>query len=132
MAYEIPGLVATFKAAGDYTSSQYYFVKLTAADTVTVCSKVTDEPIGVLQNAPNTGEEAEVMLYGISKVSADAALTAGLLIGTSADGQADGKIWGTDKTEFIVGRVITATGAAGGLATAAINCIVPVKAVTSA
>jgi len=123
----IPGL----SASASLTAKQYYFVKLSGASTVTVCAAATDVPIGVLQNAPASGGAAEVMCVGTTKISSDAALTAGLLIGTSADGQADSKVWGTDKTEYICGQVITASGAAGGMATCFINCGVPVMAQTS-
>ena len=133
MAYEgngitIPGL----SASADLSAKQYYFVKLSGAHTVTVCDGATDVPIGVLQNAPTSGQAAEVMAIGTTKVSSDEALTVGWLIGTSADGQADRKIWGTDTTQYICGQVITATGAAGGIATAFVSCGVPVMAQTSA
>ena len=57
MAYEgpqikLPGLTAN----ADLSAKQYYFVKLSGAGTVTVCSGVTDKPIGVLQNTPESGD----------------------------------------------------------------------------
>lgn len=135
MAYEgyqivIPGLVA----GEALTAKQFYFVKLSAANTVVVCDGATDAPIGVLQNAPDTGEAAVVCACGVTKVSSNEAITAGWLIGTSDDGQADRKIWGTDTTEYIVGQAITASTAAGGggIITAVIDCTTPVLAVTSA
>ena len=68
------------------------------------------------------------MLAGVSKVSSNEALTAGWLVGTSSDGQADRKIPGTDTTEFYVGQVIEGTGAAGGLGTVLFDCANPSKA----
>lgn len=128
MAYEIPVLKpAIFTAGADLSSSQYYFVKQ-SGQTVVACAAATDIPIGVLQNAPTSGQAAEVMIIGISKVSSDAALSVGNLIGTSGDGQADAKTPGTDTTEYVVGRVIGASGAAGGYATAVINCASPARA----
>ncbi len=123
MAYEgaqilIPGL----KASADLSAKQYYFVKLSGAGTVTVCAGTTDKPIGVLQNTPESGDAAVVCGLGVTKVSADAALSAGDLIGTSADGQAAPYVAGTDTTKYIVGQVIEATTAAAGLASATINC----------
>ena len=51
MAYETIGIdIGTFTASADLSSSQYYFVKMSAEGTVTVCAAVTDKPIGVLQN----------------------------------------------------------------------------------
>lgn len=118
---KLPGLTA----AADLSAKQYYFVKLASATTVNVCSAATDKPIGVLQNAPTSGQAAEVLALGVSKVSGDANLAAADLIGTSADGQADAKVPGTDITEYVVGQVILDNSAAGGIATATINCLNP-------
>ena len=88
MAIEIPVLKpGIFTASADLSGKQFYFVKLSGAGTVTVCAAATDVPIGVLQNKPTSGQAAEVMMLGISKVSSDAALSRGNLIGTSGDGQ---------------------------------------------
>ena len=128
MAYEIPVLKPGIWTAGeDLSAKQYYFVKL-SGQTVVLCSALTDVPIGVLQNAPESGQAAEVMVIGITKVSSDAALTVGLLIGPSADSQADARTIGTENTQYGGGQVIGASGAAGGLATAVINCAAPARA----
>jgi hypothetical protein len=123
MAYELPGQVATFTAAADLSAKQYYFVKITADNTVNVCAAVTDIPIGVLQNAPASGEAASVMLYGISKVSANEAIAVASNIGTGDDGQADVVAAGTDTTVRICGQALEAAGAAGEVISCAINCI---------
>jgi hypothetical protein len=122
-------LSTTFKAGADLSSDQFKFVKLNANRQVILCAAATDVPIGVLQNKPDaSGKAAEVMMTGISKVNSDAALTAGNLIGTASDGQADAKIAGTDTTEYIVGQVIQGSGAAAEMAEASINCLNPVRA----
>lgn len=128
MAIQRDVLSLSFSAGADLSAKQYYFVKLSAADTVVACAAATDVPVGVLQNAPTSGQTADVMLAGVSKVNSDAALSVGNLIGTAADGQADAKTPGTDTTEYVVGRVILASGAAGGYATAMINCLNPHRA----
>lgn len=126
MAYEVPLFkLPAHKAGADLSAKQYYFVKLSAANTVVACSGATDVPVGILQNAPASGEIAEVMVCGISKVSADAALSVGNLVGTSADGQADAKTAGTDTTEYSVGVVLQAVSNAGELATVMVNCLNP-------
>ena len=130
MAYEgiqqcIPGLIS----GEDLSAStvQYKFVKLSADRTVVVCSGATDKPIGVLQ-APTptsaTGQAVTVVGFGVTNIQADASLTAGNLIGTSADGQADAKTPGTDTTEYICGTVLDVSGGttAGNYVTAFINC----------
>ena len=116
---KIPGLTA----AANYSAvaNQYKFVKLSAAKVVTVCDGTTDKPIGVLQNRPKLGEEAEVVCIGITKVRGDENLAAGASIGTSADGEA-ATYSVSDNTKHIVGIVIEDNAAAGGYATAVINC----------
>lgn len=123
MAYEgaQPVKLAGLTAAADLTAKQFYFVKLASASTVNVCSGTTDKPIGVLQNAPDSGEAAEIVCIGVTKVSGDANLAFADSIGTSADGQA-AAYTASDTTKYIVGQVILDNSAAGGLATAVINC----------
>jgi hypothetical protein len=128
MAWTIPGFSFTRVAGADLSSSQYYYVKLSTTDTVIVCAAATDVPIGILQNAPTSGQDATIMVTGISKVNSNAALSIGDAIGTAADGQADAKVAGTDTTEYAVGVVLEASGAAGELATATVNCLNPHRA----
>lgn len=122
-------LKSSFIAGGDLSAKQYCFVKLSADKTVVVCAGATDVPVGVLQNNPVSGQTAEVCVIGETKVSGDADLDYGMLIGTSADGQADRKIPGTDTTEYVVGVVKTGNTAAGGVVTAFVNCASPARAV---
>lgn len=131
MAYEgpqikLPGLTAAadLSAAGN----QFKFVEMVGNNSINVCNALTDRAIGVLQNRPKSGEAAEVVAIGITKIQADAALTAGTLIGTSADGQADAKTPGTDTTEYVFGQILQGASAAGALATALINCASPARA----
>lgn len=132
MAYEgiqqcIPGLVSGADLSA--STAQYKFVKLSADGTVVLCDGATDKPIGVLQ-APTptsaTGQAVTVCGFGVTKLQADASLTYGNLIGTSADGQADAKTAGAG-TEFIVGTVLSVDGGttAGNYITAFINCANP-------
>lgn len=123
MAVEIPGFSSSFKAGEDLSSKQYHFVKLNSSNEVVACAAATDNPCGILQNSPASGQEALVMHMGISKVVADAALTVGTFVGTSADGQADAKVHGTDTTEYIVGQVTVGTNNAGEKASVLFNCL---------
>ena len=121
MAYESPGIdIGTFTASADLSAKQYYIVKMSGENTVTVAAAVTDVPIGILQNKPASGEQAVVRVFGVSKVSADATLAAGDIIGPSADGQAQPVVQGTETTVYNVGQALTA-GAAGTLQSAFIN-----------
>lgn len=131
MAWESPQMKLTGMVAGadlSAATNQYKFVELTADNTVNVCNAATDKPVGVLQNTPKSGEAAEIVVVGVTKMQADAALTAGTLIGTSADGQADAKVPGTDTTEYTVGMVLVGAGAAAELAVAVVNCAAPCRA----
>lgn len=105
--------------------TQFRYVKLSADNTVVQCSGVTDDPIGVAQDAA-TGAGAphsiKVCLVGITKLEGDADLAAGDNIGTSADGQAAAYTV-ADTTKRINGKVLIGNAAAGGIITAAVNCI---------
>ena len=121
MAYDDPGVdIGTFTASADLSAKQFYIVKMSGDNTVTVCAAVTDVPIGVLQNKPASGGQAVVRVFGMSKVSADATLAAGDIIGTSADGQAQPVTQGSETTVYNIGQAVTG-GAAGTLQTALIT-----------
>ncbi len=122
MAYEIPGFKFSLEAAADLSAHQFKYVKVDGNGRCAAIAAATDCPIGVLQNKPVAGEAAEIMRDGITKLQADAAITPGLFVGTSADGQADAKTLGTDTTEHANGVVLVGAGVAGNLATVLINC----------
>lgn len=136
MAFEgqqilIPGAIA----GEDLSSStvQFKFVKFSADRTVVVCTGATDVPCGVLQApAPTsaTGQPVTVCAIGVSKIQADASLTYGMPIGTSADGQAAHYTPGTSTTSYVVGQVIEVAGGttAANFITALINCAAPRRA----
>ena len=130
MAYEISNnaLKITAIAGADLSAAQYKFVKMSADNTVVLCSGATDAPIGVLQNNPISGAEASVLVVGGTKLVAGAAIAAGIKIGTSSTGKADAKVAGTDTTEYTVGVVIQSSGADADILTAVINCASPNRA----
>lgn len=126
MAYEgAQDRLVGVTASADLRTHQYKAVKISGNNTVTVCAAVTDIPVGILQNTPNTGQAAEVCVAGVTKINADAALTAGQVIGSSADGQLAPYVAGTDTTKYSVGQVLSPAGAAGELATAIVSCAQP-------
>lgn len=129
MAYKASQpLKITLESAADLSAKQYHFVKVNADGKAAICAATTDVPIGVLQNDPTAGQTAEIVVIGVTKISSDAALNEGDLIGTSADAQADAKVVGTDTTQYVVGQMMTATGAAGVIGTALVNCANPHRA----
>lgn len=133
MAVELPGYSYSFVAGEDLSTKQFYFMKQDANGACVTCAAITDKPLGILQNNPGLGGEAQVMMDGVSKVSADVALAIDDLVGTSADGQAAVVVPGTATTVYIVGRVLGGTGvssgaggaagAAGELASIAFSCL---------
>ena len=77
MAYEHGVLDLSFTAAEDLSSHQYRFVHLASATTVDLLDSASEMPIGILQNAPESGEQATVRVLGVSKLVMNAAVTVG-------------------------------------------------------
>lgn len=130
MAYEIANnaVKVSMPAGADLSAKQYYFVKLNASAQVILCAAATDIPFGVLQNSPTSGQPAEVVVVGGTKVVCGAAIATAAVIGTDSAGKADAKTAGTDTTEYAVGLLILASAADGDVATAVINCASPNRA----
>lgn len=77
---------ANFIAGADLRTRQYHFVALSAGRVVLPADG--GDAVGVLLNAPNTGESAQVAIGGIVKVRADATFAIDVNLTSSADGQA--------------------------------------------
>lgn len=122
MALQIPVFVdSKHLAAADLRTHQFKFVKLTA-NGIELCAALTDKPFGILQNAPNAGEPAEVMRIGVSKAIAGGTIAIGAAVGTSATGLAAAKTLGTDTTHFNVG-VADEAGVVNDIISVAVNCL---------
>ena len=132
MAYEIANysVKITLIAGADLSSNaQYRFVKLNASGQAILCSATTDRAIGVLQNNPVSGGEAEVLVSGGTKLVASAAITiANGYLSTANDGRAAAVVAGTDTTRYVFGQLLTASGAAGDIVTAVVHCSTPARA----
>jgi hypothetical protein len=117
MATSIPPALKTFTCSTDLSAKQYHFVKLSAAQTVAICSGTTDIPIGILQNKPDgtTHKEAVVALLGgggTSKLVAGGALgTPGTIVATKADGRAQAAV----ATQYPGATTIDTAGADGDI-----------------
>lgn len=120
MAYEKPIFTQTFTAGEDLSAKQYHFVKLNAANSVHVCDAVTDQILGVLQNAPASGEAANVMILGISKLTAGAAIAVGANLSCDADGKGVTVTVGTDTTTYVGAVALEAASAADEV----ISCLI--------
>jgi hypothetical protein len=129
MAYEISAYAVktTLVAGEDLSAKQYTFVKLNSSGQAIAAAAATDVPVGVLQNAPTSGQEAEVLIVGGTKIVAGAAITLPNNIGTGATGKAVA-LATTDTTKYVVGQLITASAADGNIVTAVVNCVNPTRA----
>lgn len=129
MAYEISNYCVklTLVAATDLSAKQYQFVKLNASGQAAAISAITDVPVGVLQNDPAAGAEAEVLVSGGTKLVAGEAISLPAFLSVTAAGKAD-KIAVTDTTQFVVGQAITSASAADEIITAVVNCAAPTRA----
>jgi len=126
MAFETPvfNVPGTLVAAADLSTSQYKIVKLSDEGEVNVCTATTDKPLGVLQNDPSSGEIAEVMAIGVTKIQANSSLDAGSVIGTSTDAQAlEITITSTGNAAYTMGSMLKDVSAAGNIGTALIDCV---------
>jgi hypothetical protein len=86
MATYREALVVSFVAGADLRNYPFAPVRLDATGRV-VLAGANERAIGILQNKPNTGETASVMLYGISKAVAAGAISIGSPVVAAADGQ---------------------------------------------
>lgn len=114
MAVEYTGIDISKLAAEDLSDMQYRFVHLATDDTVDMLDSGSEFPIGVLQNAPESGEVAVVRVYGTSKLVMNAAIAVGAQVCAEYEAAADnGKGKDAKDTEGSVARgfVIVASGA---------------------
>jgi len=123
MAYEIAAYAVkiTLVAGADLSAAQYKFVKLNSSGQAIAVAAATDLPIGVLQNAPTSGQEAEVLVSGGTKLVLGGTVNAAGVVGTSAAGAGVALTVGTDTTKYQLGQAITG-GASGEIVTAVVNC----------
>jgi len=80
MAYESGILDLSFTAAEDLSSHQYRFVHLASDTTVDLLDSAAEMPVGILQNAPESGEVAVVRIMGVSKLVMNAAVAVNTLV----------------------------------------------------
>jgi hypothetical protein len=121
MAFEFSNysVKITRVAGADLSALQYTFVKLSTTDTVVTCTAATDIPIGVLQNAPTSGQEAEILVVGGTKLTAGATIAIGNILGTTSAGAAS-VLATSDTTKYVLGTAISG-GASAEIITAVVN-----------
>jgi len=116
MGKQYGGVDISMEAGEDMSSSQYYMVDVSAADKVDLVDAATDAPIGVLQNAPESGQAALVRITGHTKVVVGAPVSVNDKVMPDASGRAVTATPGSDTTKYIVGTVTKAADAAGEIA----------------
>jgi len=122
MAYEISAysVKVTLVAGADLSSSQYKFVKLDSNGNAVAVAAATDAPIGVLQNTPTSGQEAEVVVSGGTKLLLGGTVAAGGRVSPNATGAGVAIAAGTDTTKYLCGQALTG-GASGEIVTAVVS-----------
>jgi hypothetical protein len=120
MTWEKNQTLVSLPAAADLTAYQYRAVVIGSDGTVNLPkTDVTQIALGILQNAPDEGEEAVVAVApGVSKAQAGEALDAGVLVGPEwVDDNGDsGKVIATVATAYTLGLTLSA-GAEDNLVT---------------
>jgi len=89
MAKEYSGLDISFLAAEDLSSHQYCFVHQASDTTVDLLDSGAEFPVGILQNAPESGETAVVRVMGTSKLVMNDAVAVGAQVKAEYVGATD-------------------------------------------
>lgn len=119
-AYAVNPICDGTKVAGeDLSSSQYCVVKLGSTEGEVELCGASDDPYGVLQNAPAEGEPASVAIGGISKIKANGAFSYGDYLAVAAStGKVDTASGAAPYT--IIAQACEDAGAANGIVAALI------------
>lgn len=118
MAHEAPLFMpGGLTADADLTTKQFTAVVMDVTDNDVINAGAGVKAVGILQNAPNTGEAAAVMMAGLSKVVSG---TGGLTAGDKWTPEAGGAAVVAGTGDVICGTVVQGA-AAGGIATVTIG-----------
>jgi hypothetical protein len=107
MAFENPVLTLSRPAGADLSSSQLLFVKSSSGNAVLAGNN--EQALGVLQNDPTATGTASIMVLGVSRVIASAAIAEGAQVGSNAAGKAKTAATGS----VILGIALEAAAADG-------------------
>ena len=112
MSQQLADFERTGVAGEDLSSSRYFIVQLDSSGDVEIGEGATDLLVGVLQNKPESGENAIYRFLGTTKVVASAAIAIGAWVTAASDGEA---VTTTTDKDVIIGRALEAAGAAGDI-----------------
>jgi hypothetical protein len=113
VAYEIPGFSFTLVAGEDLTASQFCAVDVEVSTGQAVLPTEGGRAIGVVQNNPDDGEPATIVVTGVTKVLVGAT---GVVAGNNVTVDDDGTFIQASGTDLAIG-VALKTNAAGELGT---------------
>lgn len=113
MAIEYTGLDISFTAGESLAAMQYRFVHQADDNSVDMLDSGTEFPVGILQNAPASGEIAVVRVAGTSKLVMNDAVAVGTLVKAEYVGASDNGKGDAADTEGDIARgvCIVASGA---------------------
>ena len=122
MAYEQKGFcIGLFVASEDLSSQKYKVVTLTTTAKLAVPTSATGSHLGVLQNNPTCGHEANVMVNGITKVSAGGAFATAQRVQVNATGSLIAVTSATPALGNNVGIALEPSAQAGDIVACLIN-----------
>lgn len=126
MAWEQPLFNLTFQAAKSLITNQFEVVNLSTAGKITTVSSDGAPFVGILQDKPTSGAEANVMAIGISKVKAGGAIGRGqrLIVNFASTSNGGSLIASTCSATPVAGDVgyaLEASAQAGDIIAAVIN-----------
>lgn len=115
-----PALIADY----DWTSAQYTIAVANSYGTpsqphISLSTSGGPLTLGVVQNAPNSGQFATVAYAGPSKVVAGAAISYGTLLTCDGSGRAIACVSGS----YVIGRAIEGAAAAGNVISAVLFAV---------
>lgn len=125
MAWEQPLFNMSYQASKNLSTYQWEVVRITTAAKVANVTSATKAMIGVMQNNPTSGREANVMAIGVSKVKAGGAFSTGqrLKINSAATSNGGTLIAATCEAQVSghIAVALQASAQAGDIVAAIIN-----------
>ena len=120
MAYDLgPQTLVSLVAAEDLSDWQYKIVYIDSNGQAAQLDDGGGEiPAGVLQNAPTSGQTANVLVAGVTKATSNSGFALQNLLGTE---DSSGKLTNVIAGNYVVGQPITAPGADDDVFTALVN-----------
>lgn len=105
MSQSVKGFEKTLVAGEDLSSSQFFIMQLSATGALEIGEGATDLIVGVLQNTPESGQNATYRFLGTSKVKAGGSISIGDWVTSDANGKA---VATTTDGNIVIGRALEA------------------------